>query len=120
MATSLDSHSQSSRSFAKPAVEEVRAYCVERGNTVDAEAFLDFYESKGWKIGRAPMRHWKAAVRTWKKREATKPFNGARPFDADPRGNFSAGRLYLEMFGKTEQDAGGGNEPTCLAEAECR
>lgn len=54
----------------KPTVEEIVAYCQERGNTVDAQLFFDFYESKGWKVGRTPMKDWKATVRTWEKREA--------------------------------------------------
>lgn len=55
--------------FARPSVEEVRAYCAERGNAVNAEAFVDFYESKGWKVGNSPMKDWRAAVRTWEKRD---------------------------------------------------
>ena len=49
----------------RPTVEEVRAYCSERGNGVDPQAFVDFYESKGWLVGKSPMKDWKAAVRTW-------------------------------------------------------
>ena len=49
----------------RPTVEEVRAYCSERGNGVDPQAFVDFYESKGWVVGKSPMKDWKAAVRTW-------------------------------------------------------
>lgn len=56
--------------FVKPAADEVRAYCAERGNHVDAQAFVDFYTAKGWKVGSAPMKDWKAAVRTWEKRDA--------------------------------------------------
>lgn len=52
-----------------PSVDEVREYCFERGNGVDAETFVDFYASKGWKVGNAPMKDWKAAVRTWEKRD---------------------------------------------------
>ena len=48
----------------------MRAYCAERGNHVDAQAFVDFYAAKGWKVGSAPMKDWKAAVRTWEKRDA--------------------------------------------------
>lgn len=51
--------------FTKPSVDEVRAYCIERNNNIDAEAFINFYESKGWKIGKNAMKDWKAAVRTW-------------------------------------------------------
>ena len=54
--------------FIKPSVEEVAAYCRERGNAVDPDEFFDFYESKGWRIGKEQMRDWKAAVRTWEKR----------------------------------------------------
>lgn len=53
--------------FEKPSVEEVRVYCLERKNEVDAEAFVDFYESKGWVVGKSPMKNWKAAVRTWER-----------------------------------------------------
>ena len=54
--------------FVKPTIEEVRAYCRDRGNTIDPEAFVAYYESKGWKVGTAPMRDWKAAVITWERR----------------------------------------------------
>lgn len=66
--------------FTRPSVEEVRAYCEERGNGVSAEAFVDFYESKGWKVGNSPMKDWRAAVRTWEKRDgrgARKTADGA-------------------------------------------
>lgn len=53
--------------FVKPTVEEVKAYCSERLNTVDPETFVNFYESKGWKVGNTPMKDWKAAVRTWER-----------------------------------------------------
>jgi len=53
--------------FVKPSLEEVKAYCQERGNNVDAEAFIDFYESKGWKIGSNSMKDWKAAIRNWER-----------------------------------------------------
>lgn len=56
-----------SRAFQKPSVEDVKAYCLERNNSVDAEAFVSFYESKGWMIGKNKMKDWKAAVRTWEK-----------------------------------------------------
>lgn len=53
--------------FVQPSVEEVEAYCLERNNNVNAEAFVDFYESKGWMVGKNKMKDWKAAVRTWEK-----------------------------------------------------
>ena len=54
--------------FKVPAVEEVAAYCAERRNNVDAQAWWDFYQSKGWMVGKNRMKDWKAAVRTWEQR----------------------------------------------------
>ena len=53
--------------FRKPTVDEIRAYCRERNNNVDPERFFDYYESKGWKVGKAPMKDWRASVRTWER-----------------------------------------------------
>jgi len=54
--------------FAPPTPDEVREYCQEKGYNVDAERFVDFYESKGWMVGKNKMSDWQAAVRTWVKR----------------------------------------------------
>lgn len=59
------------RAFQKPSLEEVKEYCSERNNSVDPEAFVSFYESKGWMIGKNKMKDWKAAVRTWEKSRKT-------------------------------------------------
>ena len=65
--------------FYPPTVDEVKAYCQERGNSVDAERFCDFYGSKGWMVGKSKMKDWKCAVRNWerdakqKQAEANKP-----------------------------------------------
>lgn len=65
--------------FKKPTVDEIKTYCEERNNTVNAEAFYDYYESKDWMIGKNRMKDWKAAVRTWerntKKETTTDPFD---------------------------------------------
>ena len=50
-------------------VEQIDDYCKERNNTIDAETFFDFYESKNWKIGKSAMKCWKSCVRTWEKRQ---------------------------------------------------
>ena len=55
--------------FSAPSVDEVRDYCRERGNSIDAETFVDFYASKGWKVGNSPMKDWQSAIRTGEKRE---------------------------------------------------
>ena len=60
------------KKFVKPTVEEIKTYCSERKNSIDAEQFYNFYESKGWKVGNNAMKDWKACVRTWEQR-TTKP-----------------------------------------------
>ena len=59
--------------FKPPTLEEVQAYCTERGNLVDPQSFVDFYESKGWYVGKNKMKDWKAAVRTWERRDNNRP-----------------------------------------------
>ena len=65
------------KEFVKPTIEEIKTYCEERKNNIDAETFFDFYESKGWVVGKSSMKDWKAAIRTWernrKKDTAIKP-----------------------------------------------
>lgn len=53
--------------FVKPTLEEVKAYCLERGKGVDAQKWYDYYSANGWKVGKNPMKDWKAAVRTWER-----------------------------------------------------
>ena len=57
----------------KPTIQEVADYVSTRAVKIDPEAFVDFHQSKGWVIGRAPMKDWQAAVRTWEKRERPRP-----------------------------------------------
>jgi hypothetical protein len=62
-----------SKRFSHPTLEEVKNYCQERKNNVNAKKWFDFYSAKGWKIGKNSMKDWKAAVRTWE--EDTSPTN---------------------------------------------
>ena len=66
-------YKKGSSRFQKPTIEEIRQYCLEKGYNVDAEQFFNFYESKGWVVGKAPMKNWRAAVSTWNKREKEIP-----------------------------------------------
>lgn len=59
--------------FTAPSLEEVKAYCEERKNNVDAERFIDYYTANGWKVGKNPMKDWKAAVRSWERNVFGKP-----------------------------------------------
>lgn len=60
-----DINNKRSRAFVPPTLEEVSDYCKERGKGVDPNKWYDFYQSKGWMIGKNKMKDWKAAVRTW-------------------------------------------------------
>ena len=59
--------------FVPPTLEDVKAYCQERQNNVDAERFVDYYTSNGWVVGKNKMKDWKAAVRTWEKSNYNTP-----------------------------------------------
>lgn len=73
----IDKDIEKRKRFTPPTVDDVRSYIREKGYQVDAEAFVDFYTSKGWKVGRDSMKDWKAAVRTWARRDAPKPVKTA-------------------------------------------
>jgi hypothetical protein len=75
--------------FEPPTVEEVRAYCESRKNGIDAEQFVAFYGSKGWRVGNQSMKDWKQAVITWEKRRKESSGNGGNRSDStgfDPCG----------------------------------
>lgn len=59
--------------FVAPSVDEVQAYCLERGNGIDAQHFIDFYTSRGWKYGNTAIKDWKACIRTWEQKRGFKP-----------------------------------------------
>lgn len=65
--------------FRPPALEEVVEYCNERKNAVDAERFLDYYTANGWKVGKNPMKDWRAAVRTWERSSVLKEESKCAP-----------------------------------------
>ncbi len=87
----------SKKKFVPPSVDEVRAYCAERNNGIDPQSFIDFYESKGWMVGKNHMRDWKAAVRTWE-RNRTKPPNSKKgSFNNFAQNNYDFAALEEEM-----------------------
>lgn len=59
--------------FKAPSVEEVQAYCTERGNSIDAQHFVDYYSARGWMLGKNKIKDWKACVRTWERNDSFKP-----------------------------------------------
>lgn len=96
----IDREYKGASRFVKPSLQEVRDYCLERGNTVDPETFVDFYESKGWKIGNQPMKDWKAAVRTWERSRTERrdqPRQQSRGGDSFSRMMETARELGIKM-----------------------
>lgn len=94
--------------FTPPTVDEVNAYCWERGNRVNAQRFVDFYSAKGWKIGQNPMKDWKAAVRTWEQRDDS---------PAQPAKVVSAQQYQQREYTKSDLD---GVSTDLIAEAKLR
>ena len=72
--------------FNKPTIEQIKDYCKERNNTIDGETFFDFYESKGWLVGKTKMKDWKAAVRNWE-----------RSNNVGKSGNFNTGKVDAQI-----------------------
>ena len=68
--------------FVPPSVDEVRAYCTERRNSIDPQRFVDYYSASGWKRGKTPIKDWKACVRTWERGESSKRQNNAPDYSA--------------------------------------
>lgn len=68
--------------FTPPKLEEVEAYCRSRQNGIDAAKFVDYYEAVGWKVGKQPMKDWKAAIRTWERRDASNASSQAKKEEA--------------------------------------
>lgn len=62
--------------FVKPTLEQISAYCKERGNSIDAQEFFDYQESVGWTVGKKPMKDWQAAIRTWERKNKENNHNG--------------------------------------------
>lgn len=74
--------------FRPPSLAEVRQYCLERGNNINPEQFIDFYAAKGWFVGKNKMKDWRAAIRTWERREEKNL--------ASPQRNCSTGREAID------------------------
>ena len=62
-----------------PTFEEVKAYCDEKGYQIDAQRFIDYYDSNGWKVGKNPMKDWQAAIRTWVRNGYSQPVSSTQP-----------------------------------------
>lgn len=89
--------------FVPPTVEEVRAYCQESNYPIDAESFVNYYQSKGWMIGKSPMKDWQAAVRTWvSKRKEQQPqlFSQEQPPQEEPEPKRTISISFINSYYK--------------------
>ncbi len=83
--------------FSPPTVDEVAAYCREQGYThTDPERFVSYYQANGWRVGKNPMKDWKAALRGWESRERQQGSKG----QGYEHGLDRLARMYQEEFGK--------------------
>lgn len=98
--------------FVKPSVDQVRAYCAQKGYPVDAQRFFDYYESNGWMVGKNHMKDWQAAVRNWNQRDRHGGQNGPvikkNSFNNFPERQIDDWDLYeLELLGDKRPEAEG-------------
>ena len=84
-------------SSKRPTLEDVKAYCQERGNRVDPERFIDYYTANGWKVGKNPMKDWKAAVRTWERQDTQKARTRNTLLNYDEKGRSHASVQEIEL-----------------------
>ena len=91
---------ESSR-FAPPTVDEVKSYCSERNNKINADQFIDFYSANGWVQGkgRKPIKDWKATVRTWERRDKE---NGPakKNYDFDNKQDYDFASIEQKLLGR--------------------
>jgi len=101
------------KKFAPPSLQEVTSYCRERQNTVDPQKFIDFYQGKGWMVGKNKMKDWKACVRTWENRDAkSQQIGGQRKLSVAERATEHrkrAERIWAEQ--EANQQSMGADDP---------
>lgn len=68
--TKVPGEQKKKKRFTKPTIEDISNYCAERNNKVNPTLFFDHYESNGWKVGKNPMKDWKASIRTWEQKQS--------------------------------------------------
>lgn len=87
--------------FKAPSVEEVQAYCAERGNNIDAQHFIDYYSARGWMLGKNHIKDWKACVRTWERNDSFKPQKQVQPENVTTdKIDYSLPQEFLDILNK--------------------
>lgn len=83
--------------FRKPTMDEVAKYIRQRGLDIDAEMFWNFYESKGWTVGKSPMKNWHAAAAMWRKRQEKQAYGNNHRWK-DRRGDADFGATCADDY----------------------
>jgi len=96
LSTPKGGEGQTAKRFIAPSLEDITAYCTERQNGIDPQAVLDHYTANGWKVGKNPMRDWRAAVRTWEAKRRSE-----QRWQMSQRPQSPAERLLAENAGGT-------------------
>lgn len=94
--------------FVPPTLEQVREYCRQRKNAVDHEQWHAHYTANGWRVGRNPMKDWRAAVRTWERNGLARPPNRPAGLSEREARSLEASRQWLEestCTKRTENDS---------------
>jgi len=91
-------YSNNKMRFKKPTTWEIKIYCEQRENNIDAATFYDFYESKDWFIGKSKMKSWKACVRTWEKRQNKNNNGGMSKIHAHLQKNINVKEKLRKQF----------------------
>jgi hypothetical protein len=95
--------------FIRPTLDEVTAYCQSRGKGIDPQAWLDHYTANGWRVGKALMRDWQAAVRTWERNQSAT--GNGQPF-RDYEAERIEARRARSLAAMPKLGTFGGAEPT--------
>lgn len=92
--------------FTPPSLEDVTAYINEKGLVLDPEAFIDFYASKGWKVGSSTMKDWQAAARNWARRDKqNEPKQERKPEQKPPQtGGMAKDNKFMDYDQRTDYD----------------
>lgn len=85
--------------FVIPTVEDVHAYCNERGNNIDAQHFIDYYSARGWMLGKDHIKDWKACIRTWERNDSFKPQkHNEEPEKKYDQNGYESEEEFMKMF----------------------
>nr|DAV02687.1 MAG TPA: Replication initiator A family protein [Caudoviricetes sp.] len=95
---SVKSDKPKRKKFVIPTVEDVQAYCDERGNNIDAQHFIDYYSARGWMLVKSHIKDWKACVRTWERNDSFKPKQEKQPEKKYDQNGYGSEEEFMAMF----------------------